>query len=61
MKRRIRQLTVLLVFVISGCASDDSGYLWGPGDEIKTDSTGAVVAPESIKLPQEEIDALNKL
>lgn len=55
-----RLLVCLFVVMLSSCASNDDGYSWKPGDEIRTDSTG-VVAPESISLPQEDIDAINKL
>ncbi|MGF1700796.1 hypothetical protein L4D09_10820 [Photobacterium makurazakiensis] len=58
-----------IIFVIAcinfaglyGCSTPNNGYDWSPGEEIKTDSSGEVVAPEAIVLPQEDIDAINKL
>ncbi len=59
-----RLLGVLYIstgITLVGCQSTESGYDWSPGDEIQTNSSGEVVAPDAIVLPEEDIEAINKL
>ncbi|MGF1682382.1 hypothetical protein [Photobacterium minamisatsumaniensis] len=44
-----------------GCSTPNNGYDWSPDEDIQTDSSGEVIVPEAIVLPQEDIDAINKL
>ncbi|PSW21184.1 hypothetical protein C9I98_04325 [Photobacterium sanctipauli] len=51
----------MCVGLLYGCSTASNGYDWAPGDDIETTSSGEVVAPEAIVLPQEDIDAINQL
>ncbi|WP_222939737.1 hypothetical protein [Photobacterium sp. BZF1] len=58
--RRV-MISGLLVLVLGGCQSTEEGYDWSPGDDIQTNASGEVVVPDAIVLPEEDIEAINKL
>lgn len=59
--RLLAVIYVVTGFTLAGCQSADSGYDWSPGDDIQTNSSGEVVVPDAIILPEEDIEAINKL